>query len=109
VGVDVALLRVEQRGSSPRRRRASQVDVVLDLHDKFARLCESSALPMLSRVDSYGTLILSSSEMDQFIAEIEIEFLQMEDPAVKEFLKSVLRLARECQEEEEMQLRLDGD
>jgi len=64
---------------------------------------------MLSRVDSYGTLILSSSEMDQFIAEIEIEFLQMEDPAVKEFLKSVLRLARECQEEEEMQLRLDGD
>ncbi|MFF3518735.1 hypothetical protein [Streptomyces sp. NPDC002573] len=109
MGVDVALVRVEQRGSSPRRRRASQVDAVLDLHDKFARLCESSVLPMLSRVDPYGTLILSSNEMDQFISEIEMEFPKVEDPAVKEFLKSALRLARECQEEEAMQLRLDGD
>lgn len=109
MGVDVALMRVEQQGSSPRRRRASQVDIVLDLHDKFAHLCESSALPMLSRVDPYGTLILSSSEMDQFITEIEVEFLRVEDPAVKEFLERVLRLARECQEQEAMQLRLDGD
>lgn len=64
---------------------------------------------MLSRVDPYGTLILSSSEMDQFISEIEVEFLRVEDPAVKEFLTSALRLARECREEKEMQLRLDGD
>ncbi len=66
-------------------------------------------LPMLSRVDPYGTLILSSSEMDQFISEIEVEFLRVDDPSVREFLKSVLRLARECREKEEMRLRLDGD
>ncbi|MCL7377078.1 hypothetical protein [Streptomyces sp. 35G-GA-8] len=47
--------------------------------------------------------------MDQFIAEIEVELLRAEDPAVMEFLKGALRLARECQEKEEMQLRLDGD
>lgn len=109
MGVDVALVRVEKRGGSPRRRRTSQVGAVLDLHDKFACLCGSSVLPMLSRVDPYGTLILSSSEMDQFISEIEVEFLRVEDPAVKEFLESALRLARECREKGEMQLRLDGD
>ncbi|WP_405684818.1 hypothetical protein OG204_09830 [Streptomyces sp. NBC_01387] len=86
-----------------------QVDAILDLHDKFARLCESSVLPMLSRVDPCGTLVLTSSEMDQFIAEVEVEFLQGKDPAMKEFLKGLLGLARECQEKEEMQLRLDGD
>ncbi|WP_329328775.1 hypothetical protein [Streptomyces luteogriseus] len=107
--MDVTLVHVEQQGSSPRRRRTSQVDSVLDLHDKFARLCGSSMLPMLSRVDPYGTLILSSSEMDQFISEIEVEFLRVEDPVMKDFLKSALRLARECREEEEMKLRLDGD
>lgn len=64
---------------------------------------------MLSRVDPYGTLILSSSEMGQFISEIEVECLRVEDPAVKEFLKDALRLARECQEQGAMQLRLDGD
>lgn len=109
MGVDVALMRVEQRGSSPKRQRASQVDVVLDLHDKFARMCEFSVLPMLSRVDPYGTLILSSNEMDQFISEIEIEFLRVEDPPGRELLERVLGLARECREQEAMQLRLDGD
>ncbi|MGA5564860.1 hypothetical protein ACPCUV_27360 [Streptomyces platensis] len=109
MGVDVTLVRVEQRGSGPRRRRASQVDTILDLHDKFARLCESSTLPTLSRVDPYGTLILTSSEMDQFISEIEVECMRIEDPAVQNFLKNTLRLARECQKEEAMQLRLDGD
>jgi hypothetical protein len=109
VGVDVTLVRVEQRGSSSRRRRMSQVDAVLDLHDKFARLCGSSVLPMLSRVDPYGTLILTSGEMDQFISEVEVEFLRVQDPAVKEFLEGALRLAHECREKGEMQLRLDGD
>lgn len=108
MGVDVALIRVEQQGSSPRRRCASQVDVVVDLHDRFARVCESSSLPMLSRVEPYGTLILTSSEMDQFIAEVEfeVEFSRVEDPVVKELLKAVFRLARECHEREAMQLRL---
>jgi hypothetical protein len=47
--------------------------------------------------------------MDQFISEIEVEFLRVEDPAVKEFLESALRLARECRQKGEMKLRLDGD
>jgi hypothetical protein len=64
---------------------------------------------MLSRVNPYGTLVLSSSEMDQFISEIEIEFSRVADLEVKELLKSALRLARECQVDGEMQLRLDGD
>jgi hypothetical protein len=46
--------------------------------------------------------------MDQFIAEVEfeVEFSRVEDPVVKELLKAVFRLARECHEREAMQLRL---
>lgn len=64
---------------------------------------------MLNRVDPYGTLVLSSNEMNQFISEIEAELLRVEDPELKEFLQGVLRLARDCHADKETQLRLDGD
>jgi hypothetical protein len=48
MGVDVVLKQVSQPGTSPKRRRLTQVDVVLDGSDLFARICESSDLPLLN-------------------------------------------------------------
>lgn len=109
MGVDVVLVRVEQRGTGPKRRRVSHVDVVHDPQGTFSDLCEASALPMLSRVKPWGTLVLSSNEMDQFISEVETELAQLSDPGAGELLAGVLRLARECREQRMMQLHLDGD
>lgn len=70
MGVDIALFRVEQQGSSPRRRRFVRVDAYLDEGDQFVRACAEPSLPMLSRVDPYGSLILTSEEMGQFVDEV---------------------------------------
>jgi hypothetical protein len=64
MGVDVLLMRVDNPGTSPRRRRLTRADAFLDTADGFARLCAGTGLPMLSRVDPYGSLILTSVEMD---------------------------------------------
>ncbi|MGV9386489.1 hypothetical protein ACWDRB_62560 [Nonomuraea sp. NPDC003707] len=109
MGVDVVLVSVEQKGTSSKRRRVHQVDVVLDTQDMFARLCISSGLPMLSRVDPYGTLILTPREMGQFISEVEVEFVKNDNPEVAGLLGEVLRLARECETQEATELRLEGD
>ncbi|WP_184502869.1 hypothetical protein [Streptomyces botrytidirepellens] len=60
-------------------------------------------------MDPYGTLKLGSREMGQFISEINAEFSRTEEHGVQEILQGVLRLARECQDRDEMELRLDGD
>ncbi|WP_184579278.1 hypothetical protein [Lipingzhangella halophila] len=86
-----------------------QVDVVPDKGDRFAHLCASSALPMLSRVDPYTTLVLTPQEMEQFIAEVGSELAREEDPEVAELLKDVLRLARKCTHQPRAEVRLEGD
>jgi hypothetical protein len=49
VGIDVTLARVEQRGTSPRRRSTETLAVVRDDGDTLARLLPTSGLPILSR------------------------------------------------------------
>ncbi|MEV0618164.1 hypothetical protein AB0I81_32900 [Nonomuraea sp. NPDC050404] len=85
------------------------MDVVPDRGDRFARLCSSSTLPMLSRVDPYGTLILTSQEMEQFISELEEGFGSSHDSDVKYLLQEILRLARECESQSATELHLEGD
>jgi len=64
---------------------------------------------MLSRVNPYGTLILTRSEMAQFISEVEVEFVKVGDEEVRNLLNRVLGLARECENNEANELRLEGD
>ncbi|EHR61984.1 hypothetical protein SaccyDRAFT_3147 [Saccharomonospora cyanea NA-134] len=109
MGVDVVLVRVERKGTSPKRRHARQVAVVLDTQDRFARLCVSSSLPMLSRADPYGTLVLTRQETNQFVSEVEAESVRSEDPELKDLLGEVLGLARCCEAQEGSELRLEGD
>ncbi|MEN3535848.1 hypothetical protein AAH991_12095 [Microbispora sp. ZYX-F-249] len=71
MGVDVVLMRVEQRGTSPKRRTLAPVAVAPDPEEVFVRLVARvrgrGTHPMLERVDPYGSLILSPAEMPQFL------------------------------------------
>jgi hypothetical protein len=109
VGVDVVLMAVRQRGTSPKGRRLHPVDVVLDPHDRFARVCAASRQPMLGRVDPYRTLVLTRADMPQFMAEVDAECAAAGERAVKDLLQRVLGLARECAAREAHELHLDGD
>lgn len=73
MGVDVVLTQVSQPGTSPKRRRLTQLDVVPDPADVFATICQRSTLPLLRRVDPYRDLILTSAEMPQFLDEVQTE------------------------------------
>lgn len=105
MGVDIALFRVEQKGSSSRRRRFIRVDIYYDVGDEFARACAETSLPMLSRVDPYGSVILTSDEMGQFVDEL-IELSAGWQPS---FLEPVFGLAAACAANPSMELHLDGD
>ncbi|MPY53086.1 hypothetical protein [Streptomyces acidicola] len=109
MGVDVALMRVDQLGTSPKRRRVSLIDAVVDGADRFARLCTDSGLPMLNTVDPYGSLILTRADMEQFIAEVEVVRARVDDSSGRTLLEDVLRLARICSTEPSTELHIDGD
>ncbi|MER7470796.1 hypothetical protein [Micromonospora sp. NPDC000018] len=76
MGVDVELIRVEQQGTSPRRRRESRVAVIGDVHFHLASVLERvqhrGRTPMLDRIDPYGLLELTSVEMPQFLSELDV-------------------------------------
>lgn len=109
MGVDVVLKRVSQPGTSPRRRSLTQAEVILDSSDLFARICAQSNLPMLSRVQPYGTLILTTDEMPQFIAEIDSTQLTVDDERQHALLAGIRELAERCAREESMEIHLEGD
>ncbi|TDD59892.1 hypothetical protein E1263_13245 [Kribbella antibiotica] len=107
--MDVALFQVDQPGSSPRRRRLTQLAVVPDAADLFARLCQRSALPLLSRVDPYADLALTSAEMEQLLAELSTELGAATSDGERELLAAVLALAERCALGEGLELHLQGD
>jgi hypothetical protein len=109
VGVDVVLNQVSQAGTSPKRRRLTQLDVVLDGSDVFARICERSTLPLLSRVDPYGTLILTAAEIPQLIAELDTERGRAAGGPKCDHLADTRRLAERCATEASAELHLEGD
>ncbi|MEU0533239.1 hypothetical protein [Amycolatopsis tolypomycina] len=109
MGVDVLLMTVRQRGTSPKGRQVSPVEFLLDPAGRFARLCASSRQPMLSRVDPVKTLVLTRADMPQFISEVETELAASGDREVTDLLERVLGLARQCAAQESHELHLDGD
>ncbi len=109
MGVDVVLKQVSQPGTSSKRRRLTQVDAVPDGDDVFAAICVRSQLPMLSRVDPYGDLILTTAEMPQLIAEVTEELGIASTPPERELLAGVRRMAERCAAETSSELHLEGD
>ncbi|MEV4264479.1 hypothetical protein [Kribbella sp. NPDC049584] len=109
MGVDVVLNVVDQPGTSSRRRRLTQLDVVPDSRDVFARICGRSKLPMLRRVDPYGDLILTTAEAPQFLEELEAELELATGDEERSLLTAVHKLAERCLMDPSTELQLQGD
>jgi hypothetical protein len=109
MGVDVVLNEVSQPGTSSRRRRLTQLDVVPDPDEVFVRVCVRSSLPMLRRVDPYGDLVLTAVEMPQLVAELEQELAGSTTISEREVMSAVRRLAERCAAQPSTELHLEGD
>jgi hypothetical protein len=103
------LIKLHRIGSNSSRWRQEHLEVVLDDGDHFAELCSGCGLPMLERVDPYGSLVLSSEEMEQFLAELAVLRRQETARPHQVLLDQVGRLASECATGRDLQLRIDGD
>lgn len=108
MGMDVVLMRVTQRGTSPKRRRLSPLAMVIDDGVVLARAFARSGAPLLSRADPYRDLILSPAEMEQFIGEAR-PLAARADEAGAALIRRVLELARRCRDEPRTELHLQGD
>jgi len=109
MGVDVLLMQVRREGTSSKRHHRSVLDSVPDYSDVFAELCENSGKPMLSRVDRYGSLLLTSQDMPQFIAEVDGLRSGVAAAEQVAILDQIGRLARRCGEDGSLELHLEGD
>ncbi|MBR7831455.1 hypothetical protein KDK95_34475 [Actinospica sp. MGRD01-02] len=109
VGADVSLIRLHRSGSNPSRWRQEHLEVVLDSSDLFAELCGGCGLPMLERIDPYGSLMLSSAEMDQFVTELSGLRQREKARFSGELFDRIEQLARRCSADSDLQLRIDGD
>jgi hypothetical protein len=113
VGLDVELVRIEQAGTSPRRRQTVELAVVADTRFRFAEAVERSqhkgSTPMLDRVDLYGTLELSWDEMPQFLAELDQLLVIALNDQEREVLEAVRHLGERCRDDRATALRLVGD
>ncbi|WP_146178707.1 hypothetical protein [Nonomuraea fuscirosea] len=113
MGVDAVLMRVERRGTSPKRRRLTPMATALDHDDAFVRLVDQirgrGTNPMLERIDPYRSLILTSVEMPQFLQELaRLRLLAMTTEDLR-VVREFEDLARECATNPMLQLHLDGD
>jgi hypothetical protein len=64
---------------------------------------------MLDRIDIYGMLELAWNEMPQFLGELDQLLARAADPAEREVIEAVRRLAERCRDDQELALRLVGD
>ncbi|MEW2347418.1 hypothetical protein AB0904_07085 [Streptomyces sp. NPDC006684] len=109
MGVDVMLMQVAQRGTSPKKRRLTTVDVVQDGADLFSTMCTNSKLPMLARVDPYRTRILASADMPQFLSELDATRDLVTGQGELDILEKIRGLAERCTEAAGLELHLEGD
>ncbi|MCX5317459.1 hypothetical protein [Streptomyces sp. NBC_00154] len=109
MGVDVVLMQVTHRGTSPKKRRLTTVEFVQDGADLFSGLCVNSSLPMLNRVDPYRTQILTSVDMPQFISEVDATCDLVKRQRERDILQKIRELAERCAEAASLELHLQGD
>lgn len=103
------MIRLHRKGGNSSRWRQEHLEVVSDQGDHFAELCGGCGLPMLQRVDPYGSLVLSITEMDQFVAEVGVLRLREAARAHGALLERIEQLAQRCAADSDLQLRIDGD
>jgi hypothetical protein len=103
VGLDVEVVRIEQGGTSPRRRQSVELAAVGDTRFRFAEAVERAqhggSTPMIDRIDLYGTLELSCDEMAQFLDELGQLLVAAASDREREVLEAVQRLAERCRDD----------
>ncbi|GAA4555292.1 hypothetical protein [Planotetraspora kaengkrachanensis] len=111
MGVDAALMRVNQAGTSPRRRKLTVVAFASDHDEAFVRLIGQirgrGTHPMLERVDPHRSLILTPAEMPQFLQELAR--LPARTARDMQAIRNLEDLARQCAADPMTELHLDGD
>ncbi|MFE0673491.1 hypothetical protein [Streptomyces sp. NPDC058867] len=109
MGVDVILARINKIGSSSRGRQITVLEIVPDGSDIFARMCEESNTPMLQRVDPYGSLVLTTQQMEQFAQEVQLLRKRFESTSQISQLEQIEALAFRCMSDSSLELHLEGD
>ncbi|MCX5186682.1 hypothetical protein [Streptomyces sp. NBC_00268] len=109
MGVDVILMQINQKGTSPKRRQMEVLGIVPDGSDSFARMCAESETPMLQRVDPYGSLVLTAQQMEQFVQEAGLlRGRTASTPNISQ-LEQIKILAERCMGDSSLELHLEGD
>ena len=87
--------------------------MVADTRLRFAAAVERAqhggSMPLLDRIDLYGTLELSSDEMPQFLGELDPLLSAAADEREREVLEAVRRLAERCCDDRNLAIRFVGD
>jgi hypothetical protein len=109
MGIDVALMQVTQRGTSPKGRTVRRIETFFDDHDIFSSMCQSSGLPTLTRATPHGLLILTPTEMDQLVSELDQLIRQTRDREKQGTLSNVRELAERCRDLKFGELHFEGD
>ncbi|GAB2613752.1 hypothetical protein [Kribbella endophytica] len=105
MGVDVILVR---RGAKRSKTAWSVEELVSDSRDVFSNACVASGTPMLGRVKPYGSLVLTSDEMAQFIDEVE-RVHHLVPATDRGIFEDVVRVAKRCEADRATELHLEGD
>jgi hypothetical protein len=93
--LDILLVAVSQRGKSSRHRTWTTLGAACDDGGELVRRCVPSGRPMLAKIDPYGDLVLTSSEMEQLIDELRCADMAPHGAACR-VVDEVLELAARC-------------
>lgn len=64
---------------------------------------------MLDRIDPYGLTELTSTEMTQFLGELDVLVTKVERLDERQVLDAIRRLAEQCRVDPDLRLRFVGD
>ncbi|GAA3227229.1 hypothetical protein ACFP63_13590 [Oerskovia jenensis] len=106
--LDILLVAVSQRGTSPRHRTRTTLAAACDDDGELVRWCASSGRPMLAKIDPYGDLVLTSSEMEQLIDELRPSDAGPHGAACR-IIDETLELASRCAADPTTELWFAGD
>jgi hypothetical protein len=106
--LDILLVAVSQRGTSSRRRTLKTLAAACDTEGELVRLATASGRPLLAKIDPHGDLVLTSSEVDQLVAELR-SLDGTASGAAARIVDEVVGLAERCAADATTELHLIGD
>ncbi|MEK8228996.1 hypothetical protein NKG05_28125 [Oerskovia sp. M15] len=93
--LDILLVAVSQKGTSSRHRSLKTLAAACDTDDELVRRCAAGGRPMLAKITPYRDLMLTSSEMEQLVAELRSLDVSASGSAVR-IVDEVVALAERC-------------